>query len=192
MINDGAPKGNRLQPLTRAMTGMAYPQGPAGNRVTSANKPRLIPGRAHLPIMPSYSIKASSRRQGHQAGAERGLSPLTTRDLELLAEAAGILGCSRGLEADARPRCIGLSVLRARGHLQGDARSRQPPDVLARSLAWDRGVALRAAAGRVGVGEGAARRADALHPACGVARTVFVPGPVHVIAPFVVHRALPP
>ena len=32
---------------------MAYPQGPGGNRVTSADKPRLIPARAHLPILPS-------------------------------------------------------------------------------------------------------------------------------------------
>jgi hypothetical protein len=56
------------------MTGVAYPQRPGGNRVTSADKPRLIPAGAHLLIMPSRSVRARCRRRSRRAVTECGRS----------------------------------------------------------------------------------------------------------------------
>jgi hypothetical protein len=61
-IDDGTPQGNRLPVLPRAMTGMADPQRPGGDRISSADEPRLIPADAHMPIIPSRSNRASYRR----------------------------------------------------------------------------------------------------------------------------------
>ncbi len=51
---------------------MAYPQRPAGNRVASADKPRLIPIGAHPPIMPSCGRQHDADRlpfEVHEAAA---------------------------------------------------------------------------------------------------------------------------
>ena len=55
-IEDRAPQGYRLRPLTGAMTGVAYPQRPGGAGIASADEPRFISAGAHLPIMPSRRL----------------------------------------------------------------------------------------------------------------------------------------
>jgi len=77
------------------MTGVAYPQRPGGNRVTSADKPRLIPAGAHLPIMPSRSVRARCHRRSRRAVTECGWSK------RKIIRAAGLYGCGiPGMSSD--------------------------------------------------------------------------------------------
>ena len=62
-VDDGASEGSRLRSLARAMAGVAYPQRPGRYRITSADEPRLVPARTHLPIMPSPQRPAMMRHR---------------------------------------------------------------------------------------------------------------------------------